>query len=304
MTYDNNSKGISYTAGFFMLIAFAIAGLIFATILSGVVWTNMTGKTIEELAAGKYEAGDSWAYKIMQGLNQVLGYFLPTLIVAFTLNRRPLELLGYKPGFNLRQGGMVLFIMIMALIASGGLSYVNHVIPIPEVWRILFDKLELDYSKQVEAIITLKSPEDFITSLFFMAVLPAICEETLFRGGLQNFLTRSTKNPWVSIIVVSLIFSAVHFSYYGFLSRFFLGIVLGCLYHYSGRMWPSILAHFLNNAIALTALYFYKRDGKSISQAMTETDAGWWGLLALPLVFVLLIYFKKISAPAKEPVAS
>jgi uncharacterized protein len=300
--YDNNSKGISYTAGFFMLIAFAIAGLIFASMIAGQIWVSMTGKTIEELTAGRYETTDSEAYKIMQGITQLLGYFIPTLVVAFTLNRKPLHLLGYAPGFKLNQAVMVFVIMIMALIASGGLSYVNHNIPIPEVWRILFDKLELDYSKQVEAIITLNTPADYIISLFVMAVLPAICEETLFRGGLQNFLTRSTKSPWFSIIIVSLIFSAVHFSYYGFLSRFFLGIVLGCLYHYSGRMWPNILAHFLNNAIALTALYAYKQEGKTVSQAMTETNAGWWGLLAIPLVTGLLIYFKRISASAKEAV--
>jgi uncharacterized protein len=298
--YDANSKGISYTAGFFMLIAFAIAGLIFATMIAGQVWVSMTGKTIEALSSGQFEKADSWAFKIIQGVNQVLGYFIPTLVVAYTLNRKPLQLIGYERGFKWSQAATVALIIIIALIVSGGLSYVTRIIPIPEVWRILFTKLEADYMKQVEAIITLNTPQDFITSLVFMAVLPAICEETLFRGGLQNFLTRSTKRPWLSIIIVSLIFSAVHFSYYGFLSRFFLGIILGCLYHYSGRMWSNILLHFLNNALALTVLYVTKQDGKPISQTMNETESGWWGLLALPLVIGLLILFKKISASSRE----
>jgi membrane protease YdiL (CAAX protease family) len=298
--YDTNSKGISYTAGFFMLIAFAIAGLIFASMIAGQVWVSMTGKTIEALSSGKFEPSDSWAYKIIQGISQVFGYFLPTLIVAITLNRKPLQLIGYEWGFKWSQAGMVALIIIIALIASGGLSYVTRIIPIPEVWRILFTKMEADYVKQVAAIINLNTPQDLIISLVFMAVIPAICEETLFRGGLQNFLTRSTKRPWVSIIIVSLIFSAVHFSYYGFLSRFFLGIILGCLYHYSGRMWSNILLHFLNNALALTVLYITQQDGKPVSQAMTETDSGWWGLLAFPLVIGLLIYFKKISASSRE----
>jgi uncharacterized protein len=300
--YDKHSKGISYSAGFFMLVAFSIAGLIFAFKISGQLWVEMTGKKIEALTSANFDPADSWVFKLIQGINQVLGYFIPTVLTAVLLTRKPMRLLGFVKGFKLSQAGLTILIMIIAILASAGLSYINRSIPIPEVWQTFFDKMERDYSKQVESIISLNSPFDLITSLFFMALLPAICEETLFRGGLQNFLARSTKNPVVAIIIVSLIFSAVHFSYYGFLSRFFLGIVLGCLYQFSGKMWPNILAHFLNNAIALGALYWLHKQGKTVSQAMSETEASWWGLLAIPLAFVLLKYFQKVSAPEK-PVA-
>src|SRR5437762_10982818 len=137
-------------------------------------------------------------------------------------------------------------------------------IPITESLKLKFTKMEADYNKQVEAIIGLNNAGEYILALIIMAFLPALCEETLFRGGLQNFLTRSTKMPWLSIIIVSLIFSAAHFSYYGFLSRVFLGIVLGLLYQYSGRIWLNIIAHFFNNAFALTAVYIYKMQGKPL----------------------------------------
>ncbi|HKB43885.1 MAG TPA: CPBP family intramembrane glutamic endopeptidase, partial [Chitinophagaceae bacterium] len=119
---------------------------------------------------------------------------------------------------------------------------------------------------------------------------------TLFRGGLQNFLTRSTKMPWLSIIIVSIIFSLAHFSFYGFLSRFFLGAVLGLLYQYSGKIWLNILAHFFNNAFAITALYIYKLQGKSLEDAINNKASTFWGILALPIVIVLLMVFKKITA--------
>jgi len=300
--YDKHSKDISYTAGFFMLIAFAIAGLNFASIISDSLWVEMTGKKIEALRSTNFDPADSWAFKLIQGISQLLGYFIPTVITAALLTRKPMRVLGFVKGFKLNQAGLTILIMIIALLAAAGLSYVNRLIPIPDVWQTFFDKLERNYSKLVEAIISLNSPFDLITSLFFMALLPAVCEETLFRGGLQNFLARSTKNPALAIIIVSLIFSAVHLSYYGFLHRFFLGIVLGCLYQFSGKMWPNILAHFLNNAIALGALYWQHQQGKTVNQATSETEASWWGLLAIPVVFVLLKYFKKVSAPEK-PVA-
>ena len=129
-----------------------------------------------------------------------------------------------------------------------------------------------------------------------MAFLPALCEETLFRGGLQNFLTRGTNNPWFSILVVSILFSLAHFSFYGFLSRVFLGIVLGALFHYSGKLWLCILAHFINNALAITLLYIYTQQGKPLQQAMKQDATSFWGILAVPVVIGLFIVFKNASA--------
>ena len=128
-----------------------------------------------------------------------------------------------------------------------------------------------------------------------MAFLPALCEEALFRGGLQNFLTRGTAMPWMSIIVVSILFSLAHFSFYGFLSRFFLGIVLGALFHYSGKLWLSILAHFINNALAITVLYISIQQGKPLEEAMKQDATSFWGILAVPVVIILFIIFKTTS---------
>jgi membrane protease YdiL (CAAX protease family) len=153
----------------------------------------------------------------------------------------------------------------------------------------------------VEAIIGLNNVGEYIIALIVMAFLPALCEETLFRGGLQNFLTRSTKMPWLSIIIVSILFSLAHFSFYGFLSRLFLGAILGLLYHYSGRIWLNILAHFFNNAFAITALYVYKLQGKSLEEAISEKTSTFWGILALPIIIILLIAFKKITASKEKP---
>jgi uncharacterized protein len=145
----------------------------------------------------------------------------------------------------------------------------------------------------------LNSPGEYILALIIMAFLPALCEETLFRGGLQNFLTRSTKMPWLSIIIVSLLFSAAHFSYYGFLSRFFLGMVLGLLYQYSGKIWLNIIAHFFNNAFALTALYIFKMQGKPLKEAIADNSSSWQGIFALPVLIGLFYLFYKMTAAKK-----
>jgi membrane protease YdiL (CAAX protease family) len=302
--YENDSKGISYTAGFFMLIAFAVAGIIIASIISIPIWTNMTGKSILDMEKYMTDPAYSNAIKVIQSITAVVGFFVPAVLTAFLLNHKPFNLLGFTGRINYKQLGLVIVIVFAALVVSGALSGVNEQIPVSPSWKMKFDKMEKDYMQQVEAIVGLDNIWQLLLSIFIMAFLPALCEETLFRGGLQNFLTRSAGKPWIAIVVVSIIFSLSHFSYYGFLSRMFLGIVLGLLYYYSGRLWISVAAHFLNNALAISMLYIYKMQGKPIDEAMGDTaTTGYWGFLMLPVLIALLILFRKMSPqPLKEPI--
>ena len=292
--YDNNSTGLSYTAGFFILIAFAIVGLLIASFISVPIWTSMTGKSIEVLQKGLIGPEDSNTMKIIQTISAIVGFLIPAITTAAMLNRKPFRLIGFTGKISWKQVSLVFAIIVAALFVSGFLSYVNAQLPITASMKLEFDKMEREYNQQVEAIIGLNNVGEYILSLIVMAFLPALCEETLFRGGLQNFLTRSIKMPWLSIIIVSIIFSLAHFSFYGFLSRFFLGVILGLLYQYSGRIWLNILAHFFNNALAITALYVSKVQGKPIKEAIAGNSSSSLGILALPVLIILLYFFHKI----------
>ncbi len=295
--YDSHSKGISYTAGFFMLIAFAVAGLVLASAISVPVWTAMTGQPFEAFADGMTNPEFANAFKVIQSITAILSYLLPAVFTAWLLNRRPWNLLGFSGQVKTGETALTIIIILVGLVVSTSLAYFNELIPIPNEWKLKFDEMEDNYNKQVAAIISLKNNTDYIIALLVMAFLPALCEEALFRGGLQNFLTRSTKNYWFSVVVVSLIFSAAHFSYYGFLSRFFLGLVLGLIFQYSGKLWLSILAHFVNNALAITVLYYFIRQGKTMEEAINQANSNWWGVFALPLLVGLFILFKRIGTP-------
>ena len=300
--YDSNSKGISYTAGFFILIAFVAAGFLLASLISIPVWTNMTGTSITEMQKEMNNPAYANALKLIQVIMAVIGFLLPALLTAFLLNRKPMRLLGYSGKVRLGQVGLVIAIMFAGLFVSSGLSYFNNHLPIPAGWRTTFDRWENDYNQGVESIIGLNNFGEYFLGLFIMAFLPALCEETLFRGGLQNFLTRSTKKPWLSIIIVSILFSAVLLSYYGFLSRFFLGAALGLLYQYSGKIWLNIIGHFINNAIAITIIYVITLQGKSLKDAMNDTKETFWGIMVLPVVIALFVWFRQISKKDKEEI--
>jgi len=296
--YDSNSKGISYTAGFFILIAFCVAGLVIGTLLSIPIWTSMTGKSV--MAMADADPADSNAFKVIQAVSTMIGFFIPAMVTAALMNKKPSKLIGFSKKVNSLQVLLVIAIMFTALFASGAFTYLNQHIPMPGSWKPFFEKLEDQYFKQVNAIMQLRTYSDYFIGLVIMAFLPAVFEEALFRGGLQNFLTRSTKNAWLSIVIVSIIFSAVHFSYYGFLPRMFLAVVLGFIYYHTGSLWLCILGHFFNNAASVTVYFFGSKGAlKDVTEEHVSTGLMYFGVFALVVVVFLLGVLKRIS-PKQE----
>jgi len=294
---NNNSKGVSYSAGFFMLLGLAILGLVIGSAIGVGILFSMTNASLNSLEEALKDPANANAIRLMQVVSVVISMLILSLIVAMILNRKPLHLLGFRDNFNAKQVGLVLLIVFVSISIAGALGYLNKELPFFERWKADFEQLEREYAEQVAVMVNLKSISGYLMSLVIMAVLPAVCEETLFRGGLQNFLTRSTKSPWLSIIIVSILFSLVHFSFYGFLPRLFLGVMLGAIFFYTQNLWLPILAHFLNNAMAVTAMYIAVRQGKDIKAAMNEEVPYYWGLIALPIFIILILALKRISRP-------
>lgn len=290
----NNSKGVSYTAGFFILLGLSVLGLVVSGFIGAGILAATTGGNLAEMKDAVNDPKNADALKLIQVISVVISMFLPALITAIILSRKPFQLLGYQKEAELKQVGIVVLIMFLSLFVAGSLGYLNKSIPLPADLKTKFDAAEKSYADQVEMMINLKSFGGYIFSLIMMAFLPAVCEETLFRGGLQNFLSRATKSPWLAIIVVSILFSIVHFSFYGFLPRMFLGIMLGLIFYYTGNIWLSITAHFLNNALAVTVAYVVAQQGKSVKEAMSQdVQTYYWGFLAIPVLILLLSALRK-----------
>ncbi len=289
----NNSTGVSYISGFFILIGLALLGLVVSSFFT-LALLSFTGGNAAAIKEAINDPKNADLIRLSQAVSVVVSMVIPALITALMLNHKPVRLLGFKKDVSLTQLGLVITIMFCALFVAGGLAYLNKNLAQAIGWGSWAETLEKTYNEQVVVMMDLKSSSGYLTSILIMAFLPAVAEEMLFRGGLQNFLTRAIRMPWLSILVVSLLFSLVHFSVYGFLVRFFLGIVLGYIFYYTGNLWLSITAHFFNNALAVTTIFLFARQGKSIEEAMSkEVSPSYWGLLALPVVIWLFIALLK-----------
>jgi membrane protease YdiL (CAAX protease family) len=290
----NNSKGVSYTSGFFILLGLSILGFVISGFIGAVILTTASGGNLAGLKDALNDPKNADTLKWIQVISVLISMFLPALLTARMLNRKPFQLLGYQKDAEIKQVGIVVAIMFLSLFVAGSFGYLNRAVPLPADWKAKFDAAEKSYADQVEMMVNLKSFGGYVVSLILLAFIPAVCEETLFRGGLQNFLTRATRSPWLAIIVVSILFSVVHFSFYGFLPRMFLGIMLGLIFYYTGNIWLSITGHFLNNALAVTAAYVIARQGKSVKEAMNEDiQAYYWGFLAIPILLLLFSVLRK-----------
>ena len=90
---------------------------------------------------------------------------------------------------------------------------------------------------------------DLVFYFFLMAVMPAILEEFLFRGAMLSALR--PYGDGFAILTTAAFFSIIHCNLGQAPSAFLTGLVLGYAAVVSGSIWPSVLAHFINNALAL-----------------------------------------------------
>jgi sodium transport system permease protein len=94
---------------------------------------------------------------------------------------------------------------------------------------------------------------DLPTALLVLAVLPGLSEEVACRGFLLSGFERSYRPAW-SILLSALLFGFLHV-FLSLVSQLFnatlLGLVLGLLAWKSRSLWPGVLFHVANNAMAL-----------------------------------------------------
>jgi membrane protease YdiL (CAAX protease family) len=83
-----------------------------------------------------------------------------------------------------------------------------------------------------------------------IAVVAPLLEEILFRGLLQNALSKRLP-VWAAIALSALIFGAMHMDFYAMPPLVLMGAIFGVIYHLTGSLRVTIVLHMINNAAAL-----------------------------------------------------
>lgn len=277
-------------------------GFILAAIISGIPMLmnsnlkELSGLSSQEIMKKLLVPENANMLRLVQFVSTLFLFFLPAWAYAKFCHKKPFTHLGFNNKVSIGQAGIVIAIMIAALPMVGALQSLTESIPFSKEMFAKFRAAEDEYEAQIAVIGKMDSIPELLLSLIMLAILPAVFEEVMFRGAIQNLFSRWWKAPVLAIIVTSVLFSAVHFSYLGFLSRAALGFVLGWMYYRTGNLWLSIIAHGANNAVALIALYIAKQNnpGAAVSDADPDIPA-WTGLIAVAAVYGLFLLFEKVS---------
>jgi membrane protease YdiL (CAAX protease family) len=135
---------------------------------------------------------------------------------------------------------------------------------------------EANLAQLTKFLVNFKSETDFAIGILVIAGIAALGEEIFFRGVLQSIFLRYLGNKHVAVWLAAAIFSFIHFQFYGFFPRMFLGAFFGYLYVWYGSIWVPILAHFFNNAWTLTMFYMYQEKNISINPEDLVSEIPWW----------------------------
>lgn len=99
---------------------------------------------------------------------------------------------------------------------------------------------------------------NFLINIFVVAMLPAVCEEILFRGMIYKGLENEGRHPRRAIILSGILFGIMHLDFFRMLPTALLGIGLAYIVYTSGSIFLAMLVHFLNNGIVVVVGHFVK----------------------------------------------
>lgn len=242
-------------------------------------------------------------------LSQVLGtfflLFLPAVLFMLVCHGKNKFWLGFNKHINAQQIVLGFFLIFLANVIANPLVDLSKMLltHLPNL-NATGIRMEAEYTEQVMALSNLKSWGEFFMAIVIMAFFPALFEEIFFRGAVQNLLERWWKMPLLAILVTSLLFSLIHMSVFLFLSRAVLGFVLGLMYQRSKNLWVNIIAHFLNNTVAVIQLFWISRHTEKIEVDKLDPKVPLWGgLIALAITYGLFILFEKASNKNRKQIA-
>lgn len=200
--------------------------------------------------------------KRMQLIQSLVLFVGGPFLLAFLWSDKPVIYLQLKTKSKPSLYVLVAITMIAAIPFINLLTELNRQISLPEALAPIENWMratELQLEEVTLRMLNVHAVSDLIFNLLLIAVLAGLGEELFFRGILQKIFSE-WRNAVLAIWLAAFIFSAIHLQFYGFFPRMLLGAFFGYLLFWSGNLWLPILAHTINNGIAVL-FYYLKFNG-------------------------------------------
>ena len=273
-----NSNG--WSKGFLWL-----AIMLLLTLVVMAVWTVLP---INHQATG--------ALKWFQFVQTLATFFVPPLIVAWLCSDNPKRWLQIDTAPKWWMFVGAILVMVVALPGINLLADWNSRMSLPD-WLKPLEELMRQQEEAAQALterfLQGKGIGMLLINVGLLALLPAMAEEVTFRGMLQKLIP----NKHVAIWVVAILFSAIHFQFYGFVPRMLLGAMFGYMLVWTGSLWIPITMHFVNNAVTVVAYWVIYNNNLNPDSVETfgTGETLWLGIVSLVLTVVGLYFCWRLS---------
>ena len=148
-----------------------------------------------------------------------------------------------------------------------------------------------------------------LLNLIYMAVLPAVVEEYLFRGVMFQCL-RSC-GLFKTAVITALMFALAHGNLNQFLYAFAVGLFLAYLVEASGSVYASMLAHMCLNSVTVLLVYLGRFLPENMRNMLIEAgntsvqdlSLVYWiiyGVIAVGCIILAVIVIRTIAKAAER----
>lgn len=289
----NKFKGMFTQSGIISKLLILIGFSCFFAVLGSMIWVLITHGNLVDIGS----------LKLMQLIQSIGVFVLPPFVLAYLCSNNTTEFLHFDRQINLLVILFVVLFMILIVPFINLLGDLNQRLVLPKALAGLESMMkayESQATQLTEKLLNVHNLPALFFNIFLIAVIPALGEELFFRGAIQGVLQQKI-NAKAAIWITAIVFSAIHFQFYGFVPRMLLGAFLGYLLVWSGNLWLSIAAHFTNNVLAII-FYYMKTNGYKIFDIDTigTGDTLWIGclsgLFAVFGFYFFMRYFQKVDA--------
>lgn len=217
-------------------------------------------------------------YFLKEKANELLPLFLSQIsyvIPALIFIKKKPSLAGFKNTMRLKKLSLASFSLIpfMALLVLPIVGFVNGI-------SMLFTE-----NQMVNSMDVLMPNISYLPMLFVAAFVPAICEESVYRGVLLTGFEKG--GMWKGIIYSAFAFALLHLNLNQFMYAFVFGMIMGLVVEISGSVFASMLIHFCMNGMSISMMYLMERFGKL---ALNEVNQMSGQMATISLVLAIAFY--------------
>lgn len=133
--------------------------------------------------------------------------------------------------------------------------------------------------------------DTFIVTLLIVAVMPAICEELMFRGYILTAMENKLK-PASAVLLSAALFGVYHMSVVKFFTTGLIGLAICYVAYKTKSIIPGMIMHFINNGLSCVIMYYPDQAGK-IMPLFLEEKLSAVDVIVLLVIGAMLVFVGK-----------